>query len=103
MLPQYGGVPNYKIRISGPALLMLVLVLVTGGMLALSFHLYSDGGDYEVRNRITLTLLVTGVAAVFVLLVATNRFWHLHLWADVRDRKRRKHHGKRHGQHSHRT
>lgn len=102
MLPQHGGVPNYRMRISGPAWLMLSLVILTGGMLALSFHLYSDGGVEEVRSRVLLTLLVTGVLAVFILLVATNRFWQAHLWADAKQRKEKKKKRRAHVRHRHR-
>jgi len=57
MLPQHGGVPNFNLRISGPFILLLALVLVTGLLLTLSFHLNADPGDLAAQNRATLSLL----------------------------------------------
>jgi hypothetical protein len=93
MLPQHGGVPNFNLRIPGPFLLALALVLITGSMLTLSFYLNSDSGDLAAQSRTRLSLMITILLSVFVLLAGTGRWWHPHLWKA----RRRKHH------HHHRT
>lgn len=80
MLPQHGGVPNFSLRISGPFLLALVLVLTTGILLTLSFHFYSDPGDIAAQSRVKLSLIITLLLSAFILLAATSRWWHPHLW-----------------------
>lgn len=99
MLPQHGGVPNFNLRIPGPILLLLALVLITGGMLALSFHLNADPGDLAAQNRTTLSLIITLLLAFFVLLAGTGRWWHPHLWKSgnsQRQHRRRRGHHRRH-------
>ncbi|MFA6173978.1 MAG: hypothetical protein WC334_07245 [Kiritimatiellales bacterium] len=97
MLPQHGGVPNFNLRISGPFLLLLVLVIITGTMLTLSFYLNADEGDLAAQNRVKLSLLITILLSVFVLLAGTGRWWHTHLWEGRRAGKRQH----RHGHHRH--
>jgi len=80
MLPQHGGVPNFRLRPSGPTLTALALVLITGLMLTLSFHLNSDPGDLAAENRVKLSLIITLLLSCFVLLAGTGRWWHPHLW-----------------------
>lgn len=92
MLPQHGGVPNFSLRIPGPVLLLLALVLITGTMLTLSFHFYSDPGDPAAQNRVKLSLTITLLLSAFILLAGTGRWWHSHLWK----------HGRNHRQHRHR-
>ncbi len=94
MLPQHGGVPNFKLRIPGPFLLALALVLITGSMLTLSFYLNSDPGDLAAQTRVRLSLMITILLSVFVLLAGTGRWWQPHLWKDYR-RKHHHHHRKR--------
>ncbi|NOU35851.1 MAG: hypothetical protein HOO88_03655 [Kiritimatiellaceae bacterium] len=88
MLPQHGGVPNFNLRISGPFLLVLALILITGSMLTLSFYLNADPGDLTAQTRVRLSLAITLLLSVFVLLAGTGRWWHPHLWKN----RRRKHH-----------
>ncbi len=89
MLPQHGGVLNFRMRIPVPALLLLALVLVSGILLALSLHFYAEEGDPAAHNRIVLTLIVTVLLSVFILLAGTARLWPRHLRGQGR---RRKHH-----------
>ncbi len=88
MLPQHGGVPNFSLRISAPILFLLALILITGLMLTFSFHLNADTGDLAAENRVKLSLIITVLLSVFVLLVGTGRWWHLHLWTKRSNRKR---------------
>lgn len=96
MLPQHGGVPNFNLRISGPFLLLLALILVSGLMLSLSFHLNTDPGDLAAQNRVSLTLIITILLSFFVLLAGTGRWWQPHLW---RNGSSRRHHRPRHRHH----
>lgn len=92
MLPQHGGVPNFRLRIPVPALLLLALVLVSGLLLALSLHFYADEGDSSAHNRIVLTLLVTVLLSVFILVAGTARLWPRHLWDRRGSRRKHRHH-----------
>jgi hypothetical protein len=106
MLPQHGGVPNFNLRISGPILLLLALVLISGSMLTLSFYLNADPGDLAAQNRARLSLIVTLLLSFFVLLVGTSRWWYPHLWRhgnsqrQHRHRHHRREHHRRHEPHS---
>jgi len=93
MLPQHGGVPNFRLRINGPTLALLIFVLVTGVLLTLSFHLNANPGDLSAQNRVKLSLIITFMLSFFILLVGTGRWWHPHLW---RHGNSQKHHRHRH-------
>lgn len=80
MLPQHGGVPNFRLRFPGPLLLLLALVLVTGLMLTLSFHLHADPGDTAAQSRVKLSLTITLLLSAFILLAGMSRRLHPHLW-----------------------
>jgi hypothetical protein len=105
MLPQHGGVPNFSLRIPGPILLLLALVLLTGSMLTLSFHLNADPGDVAAQSRVKLSLVITLLLSFFILLGGTGRWWHPHLWkhgnSQRQHRRRRGHHRHRSGYRSH--
>jgi hypothetical protein len=94
MLPQHGGVPNFNRRIPGYLLLLLALVLVSGLMLTLSFHLHSDPGDLAAQNRVKLSLIITLLLSVFILLGGTGQWLHPHLWkhgSNPRSHRHRRH------------
>lgn len=99
MLPQHGGVPNFRMRIPGPFLLLLLLVLVTGLLLAMSLSV-ADEGDFAAQNRVRLTLIITLLLSAFILLAGSARLWHLPLWkhgnSQRRHRRRRGHHSEQH-------
>lgn len=103
MLPQHGGVPNFRMRISGPFLLSLLLVLITGLLLSMSFSITADEGDLAAQNRVRLTLIITLLLSAFILLAGSARMWHPPLWkhghSQRKHRQRRGHHS---GQHHHR-
>lgn len=67
-------------RLSGPILLLLALVLITGGMLTLSFHLHAEPGDLAAQSRTKLSFIITLLLSFFILLAGTGRWWHPHLW-----------------------
>ncbi len=101
MLPQNGGVPNFRLRINGPILALLILVLLTGLLLTLSFHLNADPGDLAAKNRVNLSLIITLMLSFFVLLIGTGRWWHPHLWRHGNSQKQHRHRSK-HGHSSRR-
>jgi len=94
MLPQHGGVPNFNMRLSGPILAALALVLITGLLLSLSFYLNMNPGDLAAQNRLKLSILVTLVLSIFILLVGTGRWWHFHLWRRGNSQKHHQHRNK---------
>jgi len=96
MLPQHGGVPNFNLRIPGPFLLLLALVLITGLLLTLSLHLNSDEGNFGAQAHVKLSLIITLLLAFFVLLAGTGRLWHPHLWKHGGHRQRHGHQRQRH-------
>ena len=67
-------------RIKGPVLTLLILVLVTGTLVTLAFHVGTDAGDVAAQNRVKLSFVITLLLTIFILLVATGRWWHPHLW-----------------------
>ena len=93
MLPQHGGVPNFSLRIPGPIKALLIIVLLCGLMLTLSFYLNTEPGDIAAQNRTKLSLIITLLLSCFIFLVGTGRWWHLHLWR----------HGNSQQHHQHRT
>ncbi len=101
MLPRHGGVPNFSMRISGPMLALLILVLVTGIMITLSLHLNANPGDLAAQSQVKLSLIITLLLSVFILLVATGRWWHPHLWRRGNSQKHHRHRRK-HGRPSYR-
>ena len=101
MLPQHEGVPNFSMRIRGPMLVFLILVLVTGILVTLSFSLNADAGDLAAQNRVKLSFIVTLLLSVFILLAATGRWWHPHLWRRGNSQKHHRHRHK-HNRSSHR-
>ena len=80
MLPQHGGVPNFSLRIPAPVLMLMALVLITGLLLTLSFHLNANEGDVAAQSRVKLSCIITALLSFFILLLGTGRWWHPHLW-----------------------
>ncbi|MDD3275422.1 MAG: hypothetical protein PHP93_00020 [Kiritimatiellales bacterium] len=90
MLPQHGGVPNLKLRLSGPILLLLALVLITGLMLTFSSYTHAEPGDVVAQNRTKLSLIITLLLSFFILLAGTGRWWHPHLWRQGNSQRHRR-------------
>jgi hypothetical protein len=68
--------------------MLMALVLVTGLLLTLSFHLNADEGDVAAQSRVKLSCIITALLSFFILLLGTGRWWHPHLWK----RRRQPHH-----------
>lgn len=96
MLPQHGGVPNFSLKIPGPLKVLLILVLLTGTMITLSFHLYSEPGDLAAENRTKLSLIITLLLTFFIFLAGTGRWWHPHLWRHGNSQKQHQHRTRKH-------
>jgi hypothetical protein len=96
MLPQHGGVPNFRLRIPGPIIELLVLVLISGLLLTLSFYLNADPGDTAAQNRTKLSLIITLLLTFFIFLVGTGRWWHAHLWKHGNSQKQHRHRTRQH-------
>ena len=96
MLPQHGGVPNFSLRIPGPIKALLVIVLICGLLLTLSFQLKTEPGEIAGQNRTRLSLIITLILSFLIFLVGTNRWWYPHLWrrgnSQKHHRRRKKHH-----------
>jgi hypothetical protein len=80
---------------------LLIIVLVGGLMLTLSFHLNTDPGDLAAENRTKLSLMATLILSVLIFLAGTGRWWHPHLWRRGNSQKHHRHrihqHRKHHG------
>ena len=104
MLPQHGGVPNFSMRIRGPILVLLLLVLIIGSLLTLSFYLQGRDGGLGANNLATLSFIITLLLSFFILLAGTGRWWHRHLWKRGNSQKhhrRRIQKNKAHRRHRH--
>ena len=91
MLPQHGGVPSFSLKIPAPVLIILSLVLITGLMLTLSFHLNADQGDLAAQSRVRLSLTVTLLLSFLILLAGTGRWWYPHLWKHGNSQRQHRH------------
>ena len=94
MLPQHGGTPNFRPRLSTPVVVTLSLVLVAGLLLTLSLSWNTDAGDLAARQLSRLCAIVTLLLAILILIVGTERWWHTYLWKQ--NRNPRRHHHRRH-------
>jgi hypothetical protein len=83
-------------RIPGPFLLLLLLVLITGSLLSMSFSLTADEGDFTAQNRVRITLIFTLLLSAFILLAGSARMWHPPLWKHGNSQRK---HRQRHGLH----
>ena len=88
MLPQHGGTPNFRLRLSTPVIIMFSLVLITGTLLTLSITWNTDAGDLAARQMSRLCVIITLVLAILILIVGTERWWHTYLWKQQTDRRR---------------
>jgi len=102
MLPRHGGVPNFSLRFNRPLLILLILVLITGALLALSLNRTVDSGDVSGAARVRLCVIATLLFSVLIVIAGTSRWWHPHLRDNGNSQlQHRRRHGKRR-RHSHR-
>ena len=73
----------------------IILTLITGVLLAMSFLAQEDGTGIHKRRAI-LVLIITGIMTIFLLILATSKLWFPHLWkrnsTHARHRQHTRHH-----------
>ena len=90
-----GKVPHYKLKPHPIASFALILVLITGVLIALSFFSMEDGTG-TFKNRGVLALVVTALLSICLAIVATSKMWFSHLWKKNSTHARHKKHTKYH-------
>jgi hypothetical protein len=74
---------------------LMVFILITGILLALSFFSKEDGtGIYLHRG--TFTLVTTAILSILLAILATSKMWYTHLWSKNSSHDRHKQHTKHH-------
>lgn len=94
MFPQHGGVPSFNMKIHGSILAAMILVIVSGSLLTLSFYMAATPGDLAAQNRVTLSLIITLLLSLFLFLLGTGRWWHKHLWRRGNSQRHHRHRGR---------
>jgi hypothetical protein len=90
-----GKVPHFTMRPHPIIMGLLILVPVSGLLLAMSFFSYEEGtGRYYHRG--ILTLIITGIMWIFLLILATSKLWFPHLWKKNSTHARHKQHTRFH-------
>ncbi|MEA2067969.1 MAG: hypothetical protein U9P12_02100 [Verrucomicrobiota bacterium] len=90
-----GKVPHFSMRPHPVVTGGLVLILVVGFLLALSFFSQEEGtGDFQQKG--VLTLIVTAILCIFLSILATAKFWFPHLWKKNSTHARHKQHSQYH-------
>ncbi len=90
-----GTVPHFSMKPHPMMLGGFFLVLIVGGLLALSFFVKDEGaGDYRMRG--VLVLMITGLISFFLLILMTAKLWFPHLWKKNSTHARHKQHSAYH-------
>jgi hypothetical protein len=90
-----GKVPHFTMRPHPMVTGGLILILVVGLLLALSFFAQEEGtGDFQQKG--VLTLIVTAIMCIFLTILATAKFWFPHLWKKNSTHARHKQHSQYH-------
>jgi len=74
---------------------LLILVPITGILLAMSFFSYEDGTGIYFHRGI-LVLIITGILSFFLLILATSKLWFPHLWKKNSTHARHRQHTRHH-------
>lgn len=90
-----GKVPHFTMRPHPLVTGALIMVLVVGILLGMSFLAKEDGSGVNQRHGI-LTFIVTAIFSFFLVIVATAKFWYTHLWKKNSTHARHKQHTKHH-------
>ena len=73
----------------------LILILIVGTLLSLSFFAQDEGaGDY--RQRGIFTAILTAIISILLVFLATGKFWFTHLWKKNSTHARHKQHSEFH-------
>lgn len=90
-----GKVPHFSMRPHPVITGLLILTLLVGLLLAMSFFTQDEGtGIY--RQRGIFTLIITGILCFFLVIIATAKFWYTHLWKKNSTHARHKQHSPHH-------
>lgn len=90
-----GKVPHFTMRPHPMVTGGLILILVVGLLLAMSFFAKEEGtGQYKQQG--VLTLIVTAIASILLTILATAKFWFPHLWKKNSTHARHKQHTQYH-------
>lgn len=90
-----GKVPHFTMRPHPMVTGGLILILIVGLLLALSFFAQEEGtGDFQQKG--ILTLIVTAIMCIFLTILATAKFWFPHLWKKNSTHARHKQHSQYH-------
>jgi hypothetical protein len=90
-----GKVPHFTMRPHPVVMGLLFLVPVSGLLLAMSFFSYEEGTGLYYQRGI-LTLIITGILWIFLLILATSKFWFPHLWKKNSSHDRHRQHTQHH-------
>ena len=90
-----GKVPHFTMRPHPIITGLLILVPVSGLLLAMSFFSYEEGTG-RFYHRGIFTLIITGILWIFLGILATSKFWFPHLWKKNSTHARHKQHTKYH-------
>ena len=90
-----GKVPHYTLRPHPIVSMVLILVMITGVLVALSFFSKEDGTG-TFKHRGIFTLIVTALICICLSIVATAKMWFSHLWKKNSTHARHKKHTKYH-------
>ncbi|MDZ8119565.1 hypothetical protein [Pontiella agarivorans] len=92
---QQGKVPHFTMRPHPAVITAFFLVLLIGPLTAMSFFSQEDGtGIWKQRG--ILTFIITGILCLFLVILATAKFWHTHLWKKNSTHARHHNHTKHH-------
>lgn len=90
-----GKVPHFTMRPHPVMMGTMIMTLIIGVLLALSFFA-KDEGTGLYRPQGVLTLIITAVLTILQAIVATAKFWYTHLWKKNSTHARHKQHTKHH-------
>ncbi|VGO21103.1 hypothetical protein [Pontiella sulfatireligans] len=90
-----GKVPTFTMRPHPVVSACLIIILIVGLLLAMSFFSQEDGtGTFKQRG--ILTLIVTAILSICLTILATAKLWFTHLWKKNSTHARHKQHTKHH-------
>ena len=74
---------------------LLFFVVAIGFLLAMSFLAKEDGTGVHQQQAV-FTLMITGILTIFLIILATGKFWFPHLWKKNSSHSRHKQHSEHH-------
>ena len=90
-----GKVPHFTLRPHPVVSMVLVLVIIVGLLIAMSFFSMEEGTG-EHKHRGIITLILTSILSIFLAIIATAKMWFTHLWKKNSTHARHKNHTKYH-------